>query len=244
MQQSVFAVIGCGGISRSQHLPNLSWAPHARLKTVCDLREDAARTAQKKYNVPVCQTDHRKVLADPEIDAVVVATRDDTHASLTLEALQAGKHVYVEKPLAQNASDCNAVVRAQTEADKHVAVGFNRRFAPAYCKAKELLAAHGGPWNIYYRITDQYSLMWGKDFPPGLRVFHEVCHVFDVLRWFVGSEPVSVYSVASRGDDEVFVLHFASGPIATILSSGYATADLPKESIEIIAEKGDRKSVV
>jgi len=236
--KTVFGLIGAGGLANAQHLPNLMWAPHAELKTVCDINEGAARAAQEKYDVPQCETDHRKVLADSEIDAVVIATMPQQHAALTVEALEADKHVYVEKPLAETAEECRTIVGLQQEKKKCVAVGFNRRFAPAYRKARQLLRAHGGAWNIYYRITDSYSYEWGKDYPPGQRVFHEICHIFDLLRWFVGSDPVSVYVAAGRNDDEIFTLKFQSGPVASILSSGFATADMPKESIEIIAEKG------
>lgn len=208
------------------------------LKTVCDLRTEAARAAQEKYRIPKMETDHRKVLADPEIDAVLIATRESEHAGLTIEALRAGKHVYVEKPLAETSEACRAIVRAQEESGRHVAVGFNRRFAPAYRKAKDIIDTHGGAWNIYYRIADWYSFMWGKDYPPGQRVFHEVCHIFDVLRFLVGSEAKSIYCAASRADDELLVLRFASGPVAAIMSSGHVTVDMPKESLEVITKRG------
>jgi len=238
MEQAVFGLIGAGHLANAQHLPNLIWAPHVRFKMVCDLREELASAAQKKYNIPCMATDHRKVLADAEIDAVVICTKDEAHAPLTVEALEAGKHVYVEKPLADTRAACESVVAAQKKAGRHVAVGFNRRFSPAYRKAKELLDAHGGAWNIHYRLADSYRYTWGKDYPLGSRIFHEVCHIFDLLRWLTGSEPESVYCVQSRADDEVIAIRFASGTVASIMSSGYATRDLPKESLEIIAEEG------
>lgn len=238
-KQAVFAVIGAGGLAQSQHLPNLTRAPHARLKTVCDLRGAVATAMKEKYGLAHACTDYREVLADPEVDAVVVATRDDMHVPLTLAALEAGKHVYVEKPLAETAAECEKVVAAQRQAGKQVAVGFNRRFAPAYVQAKQILDAHGGAKNIYYRISDAYW-MWGPGagHPQRTRVIHEVCHVFDVLRYLTGSEPVSVYAVESRPDDELFTLRFANGCIAVIMSSGYAHLDMPKEYLEAVADIG------
>ena len=91
MQQAVFGIIGAGGIAQSQHLPNIARAPHARLKTLCDVRADVLQKMQEKYAVPHATTEHKAVLADPEIDAVIVATREDMQAALTIEALQAGK---------------------------------------------------------------------------------------------------------------------------------------------------------
>ncbi|OGV72869.1 MAG: hypothetical protein A3K19_33085 [Lentisphaerae bacterium RIFOXYB12_FULL_65_16] len=230
-------MIGTGGIAQSQHLPNLSRARHATLKTVCDLREEVLKKVQAQYRIPEAVTDYRTMLADPEIDAVVVATREDMQAPLTVEALKAGKHVYVEKPLANTPEEVETVVAAQRQAGKHVSVGFNRRFAPAYVKAKELVHADGGPKNIHYRISDEYW-RWGKNYPPNTRVIHEVCHIFDILRWFTDSDPQSIYCVGSRPDDEAYVLKFKNGCVATIMNSGYCTMDLPKERIEIVSNLG------
>ena len=237
MKQTVFALIGAGGLAQSQHLPNLVRAPHARLKSVCDLREAVAHAMQAKYGVPHACTNHREVLADPEVEAVVIATRDDMHVPLTLEALAAGKHVYVEKPLAQTPEECDLVVRAQREAGKHVAVGMNRRMSPAYTLARQILDTHGGAKNLYYRISDAYW-MWGRNYPPRTRVVHEVCHIFDILRFLTDSEPASIYVVESRPDDELFTLKFTNGCVATIMSSGYAHFDLPKEYLEVVTGLG------
>ena len=238
MEQAVLGLIGAGYLANAQHLPNLVWAPHARLKTVCDIREEAAAAAQKKYNIPHVETDYRKVYADPEIQGVVIVTREDTHAPLTIEALEAGKHVYVEKPLADTRENCEKVVAAQEKTGKIVAVGFNRRFSPAYRKAKELLYAHGGPSNVHYRMADTYSYMWGKDYPPGVRIYHELCHVFDLFRWLTQSEPASVYCIDSRPDDEVLAIRMKSGCVCSVMSSGWASIDTPKERMEVVAEKG------
>ena len=103
--------------------------------------------------------------------------------------------------------------------------------------AKEILNAHGGPRNIHYRITDAYHI-WGADFPPGSRVLHELGHVFDLLRFITDAEVTSVYCLAARPDDECIVLQFASGCVASIMSSGYVEYDMPKESFEIVMERG------
>ena len=237
MEQAVFGLIGVGGIAQSQHLPNLARAPHVRLKTVCDVREDVLGEMQARYRVPCATTDYREVLADGEIAAVVVATREDAQARLTIEALGAGKHVYVEKPLANTSAECAAVVAAQRAARRHVAVGFNRRFAPAYRKAREVLERDGGPKNLHYRIADEYW-RWGAGYPPRVRVIHELGHVFDILRWLTRSEVASIYVIESRADDEAYALKFESGCVATIMNSGYATMDLPKERLEAIGTKG------
>ncbi|MBT4502210.1 MAG: Gfo/Idh/MocA family oxidoreductase, partial [Gemmatimonadetes bacterium] len=90
MEQAVFGIIGAGGIAQSQHLPNLTRSPRVRLKTICDLRGDVLAQMQEKYKVPQAVTDFRELLADAEIDAVVVATKEDMQAELAAEALRAG----------------------------------------------------------------------------------------------------------------------------------------------------------
>jgi UDP-N-acetylglucosamine 3-dehydrogenase len=122
MPQAVFGIIGLGGIARSQHLPNLTRAPHVRLKTACDLDPAKVEEIQAAYGIPCGVTRVEDLLADEEIQAVVVATADPQHVPLTLQALQAGKSVYVEKPLAETIEECEAVVAAQQASGKLVAV--------------------------------------------------------------------------------------------------------------------------
>ena len=235
--KAVFGLIGTGGISQTQHLPNLSRAAHVRLKTVCDLDSGRLYEQQRAFEVPHATTDYRTVLADPEIDAVVIATSPSNHARLALDAINAGKHVYVEKPLAPTVEECRPVVEAWRASDSMVVVGLNRRMAPSTEQAIRILAAHGGPFNIHYRIADAYW-EWGMDNPPGQRVLHELCHIFDLLRYLTHSEATSVYCVESRPDDEAILLKFDSGCVATIMSTGNVEYDMPKESLEVIVDRG------
>jgi predicted dehydrogenase len=237
MQQAVFGIVGAGHIANSQHLPNLTRAPHVKLKTVCDFDRAKMEAAQSSYGIPCGLTDLDELLADDEIQAVVLATAEETHVPLTLKALQAGKSVYVEKPLADTAEACQSVVEAQRASGKLVAVGFNRRFAPAYVRAKQLAQQHGGIWNFHYRIADEYW-RWGRDLTPGTRVIHEVCHIFDILRWMTGQEVESIYCVSSRADDEVITMRMSGGCVASILDSGYATMDMPKEYLALVLDRG------
>jgi predicted dehydrogenase len=237
--KAVFGLIGTGGIAQSQHLPNLTRSSHIELKVLCDLDEGRVKQMQQKYKIPHSTTDYHAVLSDPEIMAVVIATREDAQADLAIEAMNAGKHVYVEKPLADTPEKCALVSAAQKRSGKFAAVGFNRRFAPAYRRAKEIITACGGAKNISYRIADDYW-RWSKqyNFAPGTRVIHEVCHIFDILRWFTGSDAESVYCIESRADDEIIVMKMKSGCVVSITDSGYVDWDLPKERLEVICEKG------
>lgn len=238
MKKAKLAVIGVGGLAQSQHIPNLSKIDNAELYAICDLRQEVLDEIGDYYDIKRRFTDYNQILADPDIDGVLIVTREDTHVSLTLEALAVGKHVYVEKPLAETKEGCEKVTAAQKKSGKIVAVGMNRRMAPAYQYAKELLWKQGGPKNMLYRITDSFNLNWGKNFGIGHRLVHEVCHVFDILRFFAESEVKSVYCISSRADDEIITLQFESGVIATIMSSGYVNSNMAKEHFEAIAETG------
>jgi predicted dehydrogenase len=233
----VFGLIGAGGIAQSQHLPNLTRSDRIVLKTLCDMRADVLAEQQRKYRVPQATTDHKALLADPEIEAVVIATREESHADLAVQAMLAGKHVYCEKPLSITAADCQKVVSTQEKTGRLLAVGHNRRMAPAYQLARQILRRHGGARNIHYRISDTYW-MWGRNFPPGFRIVHETCHVFDILRYLTGSKVTSVYCAAARPDDETVSLSFANGCVASIMSSGFVHHDMPKESLEAIVDLG------
>ncbi len=145
--------------------------------------------------------------------------------------------MYCEKPVAETADECRPLVEAQRASGKIFAVGFNRRMAPAYQLARKIFAAHGGPKNIYYRISDAYW-MWGRNYPPRTRIVHEACHIFDILRYLTGSDSQSIYCIDSRPDDETFSMKFGSGCIATVLSSGYLHFDMPKEYMEAVVDIG------
>lgn len=238
MRKARLAIIGTGGLAQSQHLPNIWSSEKAELTALCDLDNELLQKLGKQYQVDFLTTDYQKILRDESIDAVVIVTREDTHVALTIEALRAGKHVYVEKPLAENAQECQKVVDVRRESGKNVFVGMNRRCAPAYVMAKQLLRENGGAHNLFYRIADTYSFDWGKAFGNGNRMLHELCHIFDIMRYFADSEVEEVYCRSGRNDDESILLSFQSGSSATILSSGYAAQSAPKEHFEAVAEKG------
>src|SRR5574344_1567708 len=226
------AVVGCGKLAQNQHISNLMKARNAQLSCFCDLRPAILEDLQKRFpGIPV-ETDYKKVFRDPSIDGVVIATREDMHVPLSVEALEAGKFVYVEKPLAETPEECAVVVRAEQKSGKKLIVGMNRRMAPAYRDAKQILDRNGGMKSAYYRIADSFSLDWGKNFGDGRRIQIEVCHIFDILRFFAGSEFKSVYCASSRLDEESILLTFESGATALLLSSGYAPWETPKEHFE------------
>lgn len=236
MKKAQLAVIGCGAIAQKQHIANISMSKNGEINTLCDCDIDKVKKLSEFYEVSHLEADYRKVLANPEIEGVIIATKHDTHVSLTVEALEAGKHVYVEKPLAETKEECEKVIAARNKAGKTVIVGMNRRMAPSYLHVKKILQKHGGAKNIFYRVADPCRLdNW---YIPEQRMILENCHIFDILRFFTESEVKSVYVARSRPDDELITMRFTNDSCATILSSGYVGRDMPKEHLEIIAERG------
>jgi len=229
-------VIGAGNFARNLHIPNLSRIPECEFRWVCDLDREVLDGVGRRYAVPTT-TDHRRLLDDPAIDAVVIAVRDDLQAAMACEALAAGKHVYVEKPLARTPEACTRVVDAREAAGRRCAVGFNRRYAPIYLAARDAVDADGGPRNLHLRMTDD-AWRWAKGYDPGFLIHLDCCHFFDLLRWFTREEIVAVCCASARPDDDALVLQTSGGKVASITLSGHGTMDMPKERLEIISERG------
>lgn len=238
MKKANIAVIGCGKLAQNQHISNLIMANNANLACFCDVSQETLDDLNRRFpNIPI-ETDYKKVLANPGIDGVVIATRQEEHVPLSIEALEAGKYVYVEKPLAETPQECEKVVMAEKKSGKKLLVGMNRRMAPAYRDAKAILDRNGGMKSAYYRVADAFEIDWGINYGLGKRLQIECCHIIDILRYFAGSEVESVYCTRSRQDEESTVIVFKNGATAMLMSTGYAPWETPKEHFEAMAEVG------
>ncbi|MEI7832383.1 MAG: Gfo/Idh/MocA family oxidoreductase [bacterium] len=231
------AIIGAGNFAQQQHIPNVARIPECRLHAICDVRLAVAEEMTRCYNAAYATADYRQILDDSAVDAVVIAVRDDMQAEIAIAALQAGKHVYVEKPLASSPEACDRVVRAQQESGCRLAVGFNRRYAPIYRAARSLLAADGGPYNVHISMTDD-AWRWAKGYPPGYLLTLDMGHLFDLLRWFTGGEITDICCVSARPDDDCLLIRMSTTCTATINFSGHGTMDMPKERMHAISTRG------
>ncbi len=231
--------IGFGNYAKSVLLPALKKAGNERLTTVVTSTGLSAHDAAERQGFAQAATDPQAILGDADTDCVFVATRHDSHARLTVEALKAGKHVFVEKPLALTLDQLAEVQAAATAAPGVLTVGFNRRFAPMMVEAKAVLANRGGPIAMHYRINAGHvpGDSWLHGSEGGGRIAGEACHFVDALAFLAGGPPVAIESFRPDGvgDTVSAVLRFADGSTGTILYSSLGDSSLPKEYLEIFA---------
>jgi len=249
----VVGVIGAGNYARSTLLPALACTP-ARLSAVADINPVAAAYAAKKFGAAKALSDYKVILNDPAVQAVFVLVGHHLHASFVQEALAAGKHVFVEKPLAINEAQLYEVTKLYTGLDsrlrendhvKMVMVGFNRRFSPHIVKVKELLADHTGPLCMTMTVNAGFipPEHWTQDTERGGgRIIGEGCHFIDVLAYLSGNPVVSVSSMMTGGsapireDKMSILLGFADGSVGTVHYFANGAKSYPKETLEIFGE--------
>src|ERR1039457_7608380 len=146
-----------------------------------------------RFGAARCTTEYDAILQDPEIGVVIIVSRNQYHAAQALAALRAGKHVFVEKPMALDEDECRALYQAVQETGKQLTVGFNRRFAPLYVPLKEHLARRASPAVINCRINSPAisGSYWMADPAIGGAILGEACHFVDLMYWMLDAEPVS-----------------------------------------------------
>jgi polar amino acid transport system substrate-binding protein len=185
-----------------------------------------------------------EVLDNPDINLVVIGTRHDSHAELARKALERNKNVFVEKPLALNDEQLDAVLAAAEQSSGRLMVGFNRRFSPLAQQAKAAFAGRDTPLSILYRVNAGHIPKdhWTQDpLEGGGRIVGEVCHFVDFMQFLTGSPPLSVFaeSISAKAPtivdaDSVFItLKFADGSNGSIAYLSEGDKALPKERIEI-----------
>lgn len=248
-------LVGSGQFARLMHIPNLkSLQSEVIVRSVVSATGGSAQQAAQALRAGSATTDFAAALALPGVDAVLIATRHNLHAAQCIQALRAGKHVFVEKPLGLDTSECRAVLMEAESAALLCAVGFNRRFSVLAIALKESLDKTVGPKQLSYRVNagalpaDHWLL---NPAIGGGRLVGEGCHFFDLLCWLCGSEPESVaaQSVGATADDVACTLKFLDGSVATFVYSALGDARAGKERIEVMAGGGlaileDFKSLV
>ena len=237
------AVIGAGNYTQAALLPGLK-AAGAPLLTILSRGGLSAATLAKKFGVPKASTDLDEVLADPNIGMALVTTRHDLHARMAIRVLEAGKHVFVEKPLALDAEELDAVIAAEAASAGTVTVGFNRRFSPHAIEIKRRLR-EGAPVNVIATMNAGFipPEAWVHDpLVGGGRLIGEACHYVDLISYFTGSEVVAVCA-AARGlhpdattDNASILLRYANGDLGTINYFSNGSKAYSKERVEVYSQ--------
>lgn len=235
------AVIGAGNFTQAMIMPMLHKVG-ARVKYIVSAGGLSSTTLAKKYQVPFSSTDFDGVLADSDVHGVLVTTQHHVHASMTVKALHAGKHVFVEKPLALTIEELNAVVEAVGTSGKTVTVGFNRRFSPHARKMKALLGGSPGPMNVIATMNAGYIPpdVWVHDMQTGGgRIIGEACHYIDLITYLTGSKVVSV-SMQAMGtepgmntDNASIHLKYENGSLGAINYFANGHKSYSKERVEV-----------
>ena len=245
-----FAAIGGGTFARSVLFPLLRSTPGVRLRTLATASGVSAARGARRFGFETATTDLKRAIADPQVNAVLIATPHDTHASLAMAALRAGRHVFLEKPLCVSEAELSELT--ETYRPKEFAgpgplltVGFNRRFSRFAARVRAGVAGLG-PLEIVYRVNAGRlpSGHWLEAPGQGGRIVGEACHFIDLAVFLTGSKPVRVTATARRGapEPEVLVVQFADGSVLTLHYVTSGSPRLPKELIEVAA--GGRTLVI
>jgi polar amino acid transport system substrate-binding protein len=235
------AFVGAGAFATGVLVPAFAKAAGTRLVSISSGRGVTARHLAEKFAFAKATTSLDEQLQDAAVDAVVISTRHNLHAEQAAAALRAGKHVFVEKPLALNDEQLTQVLEAQKSSGKILMVGFNRRFAPLVKELKSRLGQRRGPLMIQYRVNAGTlpEGSWIKDAAiGGGRIIGEACHMIDLCGAIADAIPTRVYAerAGSIEDDVLLSLRFSDGSVASIHYSSSGDPGFPKERIEVVGE--------
>ena len=239
------ALVGASNIARWAHMPSLRKLPGVSLRAVYSASGARGKSYAHRFGARYCTSEYERILADPEVDVVLITTRNQHHARQALAALEAGKHVFVEKPMALTGEECRDLHRAVEKSGRVLSVGFNRRFAPDYRRQKEYLAQRQGPAVIHCRMNSPgiSGTYWMADPSIGGAILGEACHFVDLMYWLLDTEPVSVaaYSLPAGKREPVgennlaAVFQFADGSIGSLTYCTVGSRSSGGERVEVFA---------
>jgi predicted dehydrogenase len=239
-------VLGAGLFANSTLLPILKSNKDFELVGIASSGGLHAQHSGKKFGFQYATSSEDEIINDPKVNTVAILTRHNSHTDLVVKALKAGKHVFVEKPLAINSVQLLAVGK-QLKANSQalLTVGFNRRFAPLIQNLKSSLVNRNEALHAHYRVNAGFiqSNHWTQD-PAigGGRIIGEACHFIDVLTFLVGAPPVSVsaHALPNGGkyseDNVSMTFTFPDGSIGVVDYLANGDKSMPKERLEVFCE--------
>ena len=229
--------IGAGNYASSMLLPHLAQLPNVQLAHVATTKSLSAVNAQRRFGFSTASTSASAVLEDESLDVIFVVTRHATHADLVCRALETGKAVFVEKPLALTGEELDRITEViATTGNDRLMVGFNRRFAPMLAKMKaEFGPASSGSVTRYLVNAGPLGAdSWYRNEGEGSRFTGEGGHFLDTLSWWTDSLPEEVYAVGGGpdSDDVQVTVRFASGASGVISYLTGGNVRFPKETLD------------
>jgi predicted dehydrogenase len=248
IDQINLGVIGAGNFAMAVMLPAVKKISTINLVGIASASGASAQIAANKYKFSYATGGEQEIITDPGINTLALLTRHQQHADQVVAGLQAGKHVFCEKPLAITTDELDAVFEVLENLPSKpplLMVGFNRRFAPFSQQVKEFLVQRREPLFAHYRVNAGYLPPghWLHDpIIGGGRIIGEACHFIDFLSFLVGDAPVSVsaYGLPDDGsyqeDNIHLVLEFLDGSLGTIDYLANGDRSIPKERLEVFTE--------
>jgi predicted dehydrogenase len=242
------AVAGAGSFAQGTHIPNLlKLSDSFELRAVMSRTGSNAAAVANRHGAAYATTEYEEVLADEDVDLVLIATRHNLHAEMTLRALEAGKNVFVEKPLALSSGELDRIEAFyETHDGPLLMTGFNRRFSPAAVRAKKALLGRTTPLIANYRMNAGYIPRdhWVHGPEGGGRNIGEACHIYDLFNYVVEAEvtDVSASSIEpssdrwARNENFVATLAYDDGSICALTYTSLGDTRYAKEQLEIFCD--------
>ena len=243
------ALVGTGSFIQAMHIPNLKLLSNKfAIRAVCDQNGIAARKAAQSFqdSTILIETNYQRIL-ESDVDLIIIGTRHNSHADLAIKALEAGKAVFVEKPMAISHGEFEQLREALSKTTAPFMVGYNRRFAPAVEKIRGITDSRINPLIIQYTMNGGYVPYdsWVQTDEGGGRIIGEACHIFDLFRSLTGSAAVSVSvdgieprtgSVHSS-DNTVVTIKYKDGSLCSMLYTGIGNKSAAKERMQVFCDE-------
>lgn len=243
-------LVGASSFAQGMHLPNLQKLPEAfSLHAVMSRTGSNAKAVAEQYGARYCTSSLDEVLADADIDLVMITSRHDLHGSSVLRALQAGKHVFVEKPLTLDPRDIERIEAFYRERPDGplLMVGYNRRFSPAMARCLSLLEARTTPLVVSYRMNAGFIPRdhWVQGREGGGRNLGEACHIYDLFNALARGARVTGVQASgirppgpewARNDNFIATVAYDDGSVCSLTYTALGDKGFPKERMDVFAD--------
>jgi len=241
------ALIGAGNFVKSVHVPNLKMISDFNIRVVVTKTGPSAKQVAKKVKASYCTTDYMDALNDKNVDLVIIGTRHNSHAQITIDALNKGKHVFCEKPMCLNKKECREIINAYGNKKLVYTIGFNRYYSPAMKEIKTRLKNRTQPLMIIYRVNTKPTKKqdWVNDPEEGGgRIYSDIIHMFSFMNSLTDSAPKNIKASRINDKTERYVnnnnlsvtITYEDGSVGTLFYTDMGNEFFPKERVEVFSE--------